>query len=118
MEPIGSPIFAPAVGELLGFDQDGRLVTMTSYAEGDREIAVWDLERRAEVGRIRLMSGVNNVVDGGLLSTQAGSARLPTEVPLQPREWWAGLCRLIPGEPSAGAVALLPAGAERSSPCG
>ncbi len=117
MEPVGEPIFAPGIGELIGFDPEGRLVAGTSYVEG-REFALWDLERRAEVGRIRPTSVVGGAVEGAALSVAGGSDRLPEVVPLLAQDWTAHLCRLLPGAPGPGATALLPAGAEGVSPCG
>jgi len=118
MEPVGAPIFTPGTAALLGFDPEGRLVTVTSYADG-QEIALWDLESRTEVGRIhptRVLS--STLVGGSLLVTRGGSGNLPETIPMRAGDWTAHLCHLLPGEPSAGAAALLPAGADRSSPCG
>jgi hypothetical protein len=116
LEPVGPPIYAPAVGGFLGFDAEGRLVTVSNSAVGSGEIIIWDLERRAEVGRMRPSTTFGSVV-GGSLSLQGGTGRLPQVFSLREADWQAHLCRLLPGEPSAGAAALLPAGADRSSPC-
>jgi hypothetical protein len=115
MEPAGT-MFAPGGGELIGFDPEGRLVTVTSFVDG-REIVLWDLQRRMEVGRIQPTSVVGGSVEDGSLSVQGGSSRVPEMLSLRAQDWQAHLCRLLPGEPSPGAVALLPAGADRSSPC-
>jgi hypothetical protein len=116
LEPVGAPIFAPSLGDLLGFDAAGRLVGNNSSVENTREIVLWDIERRAEAGRIRPVSTLGSV-DGASLSIQGGSGRLPQVISLREQDWQAHLCRLLPGDPSAGVTALLPAGTDRSSPC-
>jgi hypothetical protein len=117
MELVGAPIFAPGINQLLGFDPEGKLVATARDGIGE-QIALWDLDRRMEVGRITLTYAVRSEVDGASISVTAGSGRLPEVHPLLARDWQAHLCRLLPGEPSAGATALFPAGTDRSSPCG
>ena len=117
MEPVGPPIFTPGTSALIGFDPEGRLVAVTGFPDG-QEIVLWDLERRTEAGRIQPARVLGTTVAGGALTTQGGSGNLPEVIPLRAGDWQAHLCHLLPGEPSAGAVALLPAGADRSSPCG
>ncbi|MFC5231280.1 serine protease [Pseudonocardia zijingensis] len=116
MTPTGPPISTPGLGELLGFDPEGRLVAVTRYTDA-REIVLWDLELRAEAGRIRPVSVFGSAVAGDVLTVRGGGGNLPEVIPLRAAEWQARLCHLLPGEPSAAAGALLPAGADPSSPC-
>jgi hypothetical protein len=114
MELVGAPIAAPDVQQLLGFDAEGRLVTGAVFPP---QIAFWDLERRAEAGRMRPVVGTPGPVDGGPFSIDGHFGVLPETLDLRAEVWHEHLCRLLPPDLSPAAIGLLPAGTDRSSPC-
>jgi hypothetical protein len=116
MEQVSAPIAAPETMTLLGFDPDGRLVTGLN-AVADPQIVFWDLEQRAEAGRIRASGGVPDSVDGGPFSVGGTNANLPQALDLRADVWRAHLCSLLPAELSDAATGLLPIGTDSSSPC-
>jgi hypothetical protein len=101
---------------LLGFDAEGRLAASTG-AYGDGQVVFWDLERRAESGRMRANGGTPNSVDGGPVAIAGSSGLLPEALDVRADVWHEHLCRLLPAELSDTAIGLLPVGTDRSSPC-
>jgi hypothetical protein len=135
MERVGAPIAAPELEALLGFDAEGRLVAATDgYGAGrmislgsgvipnstepqTTDIVFWDLERRAESGRMRANGGAPRSVDGGPVVVGGSSGLLPEALDVRAGVWREHLCRLLPHELSETAIGLLPAETDRSSPC-
>jgi hypothetical protein len=135
MERVGAPIAAPELQALLGFDAEGRLVAATDgYGAGQMislgdgvipnstepkttAIVFWDLDRRAESGRMRANGGAPRSVHGGPVIVGGSSGLLPEALDVRADVWHEHLCRLLPRELSDAAIGLLPAGTDRSSPC-
>jgi hypothetical protein len=91
---VHGPHFAPTVLGLIGYTADGYLVT----AAQDNAVQLWDLERGAPSGSVRLTRGQR--VEPGPPSDPlqlGGEARMPAELPLSAERWAGELCRAVPG---------------------
>ncbi|ANY08858.1 S1 family peptidase [Pseudonocardia sp. HH130630-07] len=95
-----------------GFLADGRLVTKPGGAAPGRTL-VHDLDRRAVVAALPAPpAGV--VAHGRELSYDARLGNLPVTFSVDPERWVAGVCRVVPPEPSAAIRPLAPGAAD---PC-
>jgi WD40 repeat protein len=115
------PIPAPQVLDLIGFDEDGYLLTLNKGFLGET-IAFWDLSRGAMSGSMRLeILNLDWIDDGRSLRLSHGFSNLSVlslePLPVTARQWFDRLCGIGPERFTEAALRILPPGASTDPPC-
>jgi conflict system STAND superfamily ATPase/trypsin-like peptidase len=104
------------VEKLYGFDTDGYLVAGYLSPPDWAVIVFYDLDRQAEAGALRTAAAGQARATPTSIKISGEVGSLPTEFAGTARQWHDQLCRLLPGQLSHAAQAVLPAGAP-ATPC-
>ena len=119
LQPARTPIPAPDINALAGFDADGYLAGV-GVTEGQNAVLLIDVERGRVAGTIAPGTGARTTLTGPELSslvTGISSGQGLSDVALLARDWRARVCGLMDRPFTDAELAALPDGTDTSPPC-